>query len=379
MDGQAALAHGICPAGPLRPGKRAKQNGEARISLNAEHGERGQAARRTRALLISDGRPGHYRQSEGVVAALRRRGPVDLDRLELAMPRLLPKALIPRLARQLPPAWALSFLHGIDHKSLEKPDVIVSSGGSTLGANVALARILGVPNVFSGSTRGFPLDAFRLVLTPYASVARAPKVVVARPKPTPFDPDRIPAPKPLRAREDVRGARVSLLIGGPTPSADFLSEDWSRLAALVAALVADWGCRATVVTSPRTPEAAYAKLLPLRERFGAAVTVIDFRASGPGSIDAAFDCDLILITSDSMSMMTEAALSRRPAIALAPATTRPNKDDEAVAGLIASGWLAVLPLAGADAASLVEAAVAITPIDHNHLDRLADLLGTALA
>lgn len=329
-------------------------------------------------LLISDGRPGHYRQSDGVVAALRRRGPVDLDRLELAAPGLIPKGLVPKLARRLPPAWTLGLLHGIDPKSLQKPDVIVSSGGSTLGANVALAQVLGVPNVFSGSTRGFPLDAFRLVLTPYASVARAPKVV-AGPKPTPFDPDRIPAPKPLRAREDVRGTRVSLLIGGPTPSADFADEDWSRLAALVEALVAEWGCRVTVVTSPRTPEVAYAALLPLAACCGGAVTVIDFRSSGPGSIEAAFDCELILITSDSMSMMTEAALSRRPAIALAPATTRPNKDDEAVAGLVASGWLAVLPLAGADAATLIDAAVAITPIDHNHLDRLADLLVAAVA
>src|SRR5690606_6956686 len=122
------------------------------------------------------------------------------------------------------------------------PGMIVSSGGPTLGANVALSALWGVPNVFSGSTRGYPLTAFRLVLTPYASAATGPNVV-AGPKPTPFDPDAVPAPRPLRTRDDMHGARVSLLIGGPTPYAAFDAEDWSRLAALVATLVSEWRCR----------------------------------------------------------------------------------------------------------------------------------------
>ncbi len=324
-------------------------------------------------LLISDGRPGHYRQSEGVVAALRRRGPVDVDRIELRTPLPIPKGLIPKLGRVLPAAWLLKIVHGLDPGGFEKPDVIVSSGGATVGANVALSRIWGVANVFSGSTRGFPLSAFRLVLTPYASVAVAPNVV-AGPKPTPFDPDRVPLPRGLATREDMRGARVSVLIGGPTPYADFGAEDWARLAALVEALAVGWGCRVTIVTSPRTPEQAYARLTPLLERSAGAVSLIDFRTAGPGSIEAAFDCELILITSDSMSMMTEAAVSRRPAIALAPEKVRPNKDDEAVEGLVAARWLTVLPLAGTDAGALVEATLALRPIDRNHLDRLADLL-----
>lgn len=336
----------------------------------------GPEARRIRVLLISDGRPGHYRQSEGIVAALRRCGPVDLDRIELRARWLLPKAFVPKLGRLLPPARFLGLLHGLDAARLVRPDVIVSSGGPTIGANVALARIWNVPNVFSGSTRGYPLAAFRLVLTPYESAAAAPKVV-AGPKPTPFDPDRIPAPRPLRARADMQGARVSVLVGGSTPYADFAAEDWSRLAALVEALVSEWRCRVTIVTSPRTPREAYERLLPLAAPGGEAVSVIDFRVAGPGSIEVAFDCDLVLVTSDSMSMMTEAALSRRPAVALAPLAVRPNKDDESVTGLVAAGWLAVLPLAGTDAEALVTAATTRRPMQENHLDRLAGLLCTA--
>lgn len=329
-------------------------------------------------LLISDGRPGHYRQSEGVVAALGRVAAVALTRLHLRTRLPLPKGLVPKAGRLLPPAWFLSLVHGIDPGEMERPDLIVSAGGGTLGANVALARLWGVPNVFSGSTRGFPAAAFRLILTPYASVGGTAPNVVAGPKPTPFDPGRIPDPRPLARREDMQRARVSVLVGGPTPYADFGGGDWSRLAALLAALVSGWGCRVTIVTSPRTPDEAYAHLLPLAEGSGGAVSVIDFRTAGPGSIEAAFDCELVLITSDSMSMITEAALSRRPAVALAPEKVAPNRDDEAIADLAAARRLAVLPLAATDAAALVDAALALAPMRDNHLDLLARTLANAL-
>ena len=327
-------------------------------------------------LLISDGRPGHYRQSEGVVASLSRRGPIVVDRLEIGLRLPLPKALVPKLGRLLPPGWFLPAVHGVAPGRMEKPDIIVSAGGATLAAHVGLARVWNVANVFSGSTRGFALDRFRLVLTPYASVAEPPKVV-AGPQPTPFDPDRVPFPRPIQSTADMRGARVSILIGGPTWYAAFEPDDWRRLASLAEALVEKLGCRLTIVTSPRTPSAAYDHVLPLAGKLAGAVSLIDFRTAGPGSIERSFDCDLVLVTSDSMSMMTEAALSRRPAVALVPDKVKPARDDEAVAGLVAERWLATLPLASADADGLASLAASLEPLDGNHLDRLAAVVCAA--
>ncbi len=326
-----------------------------------------------RVLLISDGRPGHYRQSEGVVAALRRRGPIELDRIELGMRSFMPRGLVPKVARLLPPSLFLRLVHGLDQVDLPKPSMIVSAGGMTLGANVGLARIWSIPNIFCGSTRGFPLDGFSLVLTPYASQGGRHNVVAA-PKPTPFDPDGHPPPRALKTLDDMRGARVSVLVGGPTPYADFGTDDWARLGTLVEALVQEWSCVVTIVTSPRTPESAYDFLAPVADQFRGLVSLIDFRSVGPGSIEAALNCDLVLITSDSMSMMNEAALSRRPAIALAPQKVHPNRDDEAVAGLVASKWLAVLSLPAANARAIAGAAAGLTPIAENHLDRLAQVI-----
>jgi hypothetical protein len=333
--------------------------------------------REFRVLLISDGTLGHYRQSEGIVAALGRAAGVTVTRLELSNRFPFPKALLPRLARVLSPQSYLHWIHGIDPSALEKADVIVSTAGPTLGANVALAKVWGAANFYSGTTRGLPLSGFRLVLSPYPSAAGPPNIFVG-PKPTPFDPDPVPPPRPIRAPQDLRGARVSLLIGGPIPQADFGPADWASLAVLLESLVTVWGCRVTVVTSRRTPAVAYEAVLPLAGRSPIALKVIDFRTAGPGSIEAAFDCDLVLVTSDSMSMMTEAALSRRPAIALAPRNVQPCPDDEGVAALVEARWLAVSPLATTDAARLAEAAAALRPMTDNHLDVLAARLLAAL-
>lgn len=358
-----------------RADNAASSDNERDKSLPDQQRQPAPAAPVTRVLLISDGRPGHYRQSEGVVAALKRRGPVAVDRIELKTRLPLPKGFIPKLGRLLP-ARSVLRLHGIDPDAISRPDLIVSSGGATLGANVALAKVLDVPNVFSGSTRGFPLDGFSLVLTPYPSVARPP-VVMSGAKPTPFDPDRSPPPRAISTAGAMRAARISLLVGGPTPTADFRAGDWVRLAALIENLIERWDCRVTIATSPRTPDQAYAALKPAIDRHAGAVSIIDFRTAGLGSIDAAFDCDVMLVTSDSMSMMTEAALSRRPAIALAPEITHAHRDDEAVAGLVAERWLAVLPLAGLDAQRVAATAAKLTPLADNHLDRLASLVARA--
>ncbi len=326
-----------------------------------------------RVLLLSDGRPGHYRQSEGVITALKRRRAVRLDRLELVTRVPVSKGLVTRLGRILPPPAYLKFLYGLDAAGLTKPDLIVSTAGTTIGANVSLARIWGAPNVFCGSTRGYRLDRFSLVLTPYPSVARPPNVI-ARPKPSPFDPEGIPLPRPLRSAGDLRGGRVSLLIGGPTPYCSFAVEDWTRMASLLSELVKQWDCCVTIVTSRRTPDEAYEILLPLVDQATGDVSVIDYRTAGPGSIERSFDCDLILVTSDSMSMMTEAAVSRRPAIALSPRRVKPHRDDEAVTDLVAAKMLAVLPLATTGAAGLAEAAASLRPSAENYLDPLADLV-----
>jgi uncharacterized protein len=324
--------------------------------------------RDTRVLLLSDGRPGHFRLSEGVIAAIQRSRPVETKRLELRNRWHMPKAFIPKISRRLPPSVCLRLVYGLDPAPITKPDLIVSAGGLTLGANTALASVLGAPNIYCGSTRNFPLERFSLILTDDPR-KRGPANLRVCPKPSAFDPDTLPPPRPLAT--EMGSLRIGILVGGPIPAAAFDPGDWHNLAGLVQSLARDIGAKVIVVTGPRTPEEAHLHLKKAAARHTDLVTLIDFRSAGPGSSTKALAADIVLVTSDSMSMLTEAALSRRPAIGLRPTRTAPTRDDFSIASLVEQNWLAMCELATASPQTILDSARALSPMRTNHLDQLA--------
>ncbi|MFN8831448.1 MAG: ELM1/GtrOC1 family putative glycosyltransferase [Labrys sp. (in: a-proteobacteria)] len=330
-------------------------------------------------LLLSDGRPGHYRQSEAIVQALGRSRSVTVDRIDLTFRPFIRKSLIPRLARVLPPRLFLRLVHGSDPSRIRKPDLIVSAGGTTIGANAALACLLGSANVFCGSMRGLDSEAFSLILLPYPSAAGLKRVAVL-PKPTKLDPDTLPVPRPLSTNADLDGARACILIGGPTPTAAFGARDWDDLARLITMLSRDHHMAVTVVTSRRTPVEAYAVLDRLRGSDETLLTLVDHRAGSGGTIEEAIGAaDLVFVTADSMSMMTEAALSRRPAIALYPRERQSHRDDEAVDDLRHRGLLATTALDAIEGVDLTALIGGLSPMRTNHLDDLATVVLDAIA
>lgn len=322
-----------------------------------------------RVLLLTDGRPGHYRQAEGVVAALGRLGPLDVS-------RVLAASSLPRLARLLRRAAAsplAQLVLSLDLPQLavpeRRPDLIVSAGGLTLIANIALARLTGAQNIFCGSLRNAPESAVTLWITGYADIA-APRHVSCL-KPTPVDPDLMRAPRAWPGRT------LALIAGGPTAAQGFSASDWEGLASLLDA--GSWGreLQIEVVTSPRTPPEAADTLSAAARRAGAAF--VDFRTAGPGSIMGALDrADAVAVTADSMSMVFEGVAARRPVVALVPSLgAAPRGETRMLADLAARGLIATLSVDSAPAAIDANLA-ALRPLLGNHLDDLARTLGRRL-
>ncbi len=282
------------------------------------------------------------------------------------------RRLSPRLAR-IPPRPNPELLHGLDPNGLSGR-ISSSRQAGPRSAPTSRCPGLGRAQRVQRLDTWLSSEGLQLILRrthrwrshPTSSPDRSPPCSIRT---------VIPDGRTLALAKRHVGACVSLLIGGPTPTPISMP----RIGDGSPPSSRRW-CRTGRAASPSSPrparlEAAYAGVLPLVARNPGTVSAIDYRIAGPDSIETAFDCDLILVTSDSMSMTTEAALSRRLAIALAPRRVKPNKDDEAIEGL------ACRELAGRAAArprptpgALVAAAVALRPIAHNHLDRLADLL-----
>lgn len=322
-------------------------------------------------LILSDGRPGHFRQSEAIAAALARRREVTFEKVALPLRRWIPRALLTRLARLLPPALFLKLAHGMSGSDFPQADLIVSAGAATFGANVALAQLRGVPNVIAGSLRGIDPHRVSLTLLPYRRALDLPNHALL-PKPAAIDPDDLPAARPWPGLTQANGYRIGVLLGGPTRDAKFEDADWEKLAALLREIGQSEKLALVVATSPRTPEPAYAALADIAKEPG--VEFIDFRTSGPGSAGPVFACDAVLVTLDSMSMITEAVAAQRPAIALQPIHTEPHADDEAVETLVKDNYLRILPLIDATPQSLDAALMSITPMRENHLDILAETI-----
>src|SRR5947207_2388096 len=85
------------------------------------------SARPLKALLRSDGKPGHYHQAEGVIAALARLGPVVTTHLEVRRRFFLPtRTLLGRINAGAPADRILRFGFGIRASALPAADVVVS-------------------------------------------------------------------------------------------------------------------------------------------------------------------------------------------------------------------------------------------------------------
>ena len=169
-----------------------------------------------RILLLSDTRPGHYRLSEGIAAAVARLWPVDVCRVETRRPRWLGEPLALATNLGVPPAVLLRRVFGVEPTSLLPADLIISAGSETLAANVALARLGHVPNIFYGSLRRFQPGDFTLALSSYRRAGMAANQLVAL-KPSALDPDvAVPLawPEPHEAGRP-RRAINALILGGP--------------------------------------------------------------------------------------------------------------------------------------------------------------------
>lgn len=332
-------------------------------------------------LIVSDGRPGHYHLAEGVAAAIGRRRPVAIRRLEVAESRLARGRIGASLLQSgVSPALVLRLGYGLATASLSRPDLVISAGGDTLNANAALARHFAVPNVFCGTLRRLPPEAFALVVSSYARHRELPRHLVVL-KPNGMDPDTLARDRspPLPTGKAPR--RAGLLVGGDSGLFHYTAAEWARLVAFLSASHASHGTRWIVSTSRRSPDLVADALLNLAATpDGPIAEMIDFRTAGPGTLPGVFArAEAILCTEDSSTMLSEAVCARLPVVGVAP-TDHGFKDEEREyrAFMLREGWCRFVSLAELTPERFLAALAEVRPLAENHLDRLASELEARL-
>jgi mitochondrial fission protein ELM1 len=329
------------------------------------------------ALLLCDDRPGHYHLAEGVIAAARRLKPVDVVRREVRRGAWPGAVLAAYVNAGLSPRWLLRTVYGLDARSLPQAHLIVSAGAETLSANAAAARLLGAPNVFYGSLRGFRPECFALVLTSYARHADRPRHVMAL-KPSSIDPATLPVRSGVQQLGPTRAPRFAgLLIGGDAGGFSYAPDEWSRLIGFLGETHQGWGTRWIVSNSRRTPDAVSDAISSLATGANHAIAeFIDVRAVGAGTLRGVFErAEAIVCTDDSSTMVSEAISALLPAVGVTPARHAFTEDEHGYRTfLAANGWYRSLPIAGLTPERLLAELAQIRPLTENPLDRLAAIL-----
>lgn len=282
--------------------------------------------------LLSDGAPGHLSQSRGLADAIGRFCPVEQILVELRVRNRLLKSLGRYLLPRIGP-WACWLRRRVYRLQLPVggPDLVISSGGNTLLANALLAREFGVPNLYSGTLKGYPAESFSLVYSVTPLGVSNNRVLPLPPVPGPLA-QSLPAPGV--------DAPWLLLLGGDGAGYRYGEEDWQALAAAVNRLGREQGVRWLLTTSRRTGAAAETLLQRLLDPEVLAEAVYYGQTPRPVVREFLGRCRGVWVSEDSLTMVAEAIYSGRPVCSLRPLHSHPEGNDaQALAGYVERGLL----------------------------------------
>lgn len=281
-----------------------------------------------RVLVLSDGQPGHFNLSRGVVAALRRIQPVQESRvtmrLRVGLARNLLRVYLNGVHRPASPAW-LRLFYRMNHFPADACDLIVSAGGKTSFANAWLAKRMGVPNVYAGSLRRLSSGLFCVVLTLEPISGAASNLVLdLPPSAIDFDELQIQGEHFLQQLGMAEQRCWTVMIGGDGAGYQYRRQDWQNLLRMLDALARCYGIRWLLVSSRRTGKRVEQLLGPGMDK--QLVAAQHWYGKGDACRVEAYlgAAERVFVTEDSMTMLTEAIYSRRPVVSLSPEHAVPS-------------------------------------------------------
>ena len=284
-------------------------------------------------VILSDNKPGHYKQSLGIVEKLpesetewltvefRRKWRDNLLRVFMctfgSMP--LPISLIQMLLR-----WSLTAEAYNALTVLRTADIILSTGSSVAAVNLLLGRMLGAKTVTCRRPSPLGCRNFDLAILPMFSWhGKGPKHNVCQTVgvPTPISPDTLNI-KQKRLIQELNlpdYQRIGLLIGGTDRHETITAADAEELCAICETVVTEMKAQILVTTSRRTPVEVTAHLTSTLKH--SAWCPLFIESDTPSELADPYQAilalsDLLIVTADSFTMVCEAASSGRPVIVL---------------------------------------------------------------
>ncbi|RKU12822.1 hypothetical protein C6503_16690 [Candidatus Poribacteria bacterium] len=284
-------------------------------------------------VILSDNKPGHYKQSLGIVEKMPesqtewltvefwRKWRDNLLRVFMCIfggiP--LPASLIHTFLR-----WGLTSESYSTLTALQTPDIILSTGSSLAAVNLLLGRILGAKTVTCRRPSPLGIRNFDLAILPMFSWhGKRDKDNVCKTigVPNPISPDTLNTERKRLTQElnlpDC--PRIGLLIGGTDRHETVTTADAGQLGEICKVVATEMDAQILVTTSRRTP-AEVAEHLAATLKYNEWCPFF-IEPDTPSELTDPYQAilalsDLLIVTADSFSMVCEAASSGHPVIVL---------------------------------------------------------------
>jgi mitochondrial fission protein ELM1 len=292
-----------------------------------------QAGEYVRIVILSDNKPGHYKQSLGIVQKMPE---CQMEWLEIqfqhkwrdnflrvfmcifgGMP--LPTRLIHALLR-----WSLDVSTCNSVLQIRDVDVILSTGSSLAAVNLLLGKTLNAKSVTCSRPSPVGIRHFDLAILPMLSWKRAKgkdNVCKTIGVPNPISPDTLNAKRDhLKQTLNLHDSPcIGILLGGTDRHETITIEDVEQLSEICDAVAEKMNVKMLLTTSRRTPANVVRYLKSKFEHANWCSLFIEPDTSL--ELDDPYQAiltvsDLLIVSADSFSMVCEAASSGRKVITL---------------------------------------------------------------
>ena len=280
---------------------------------------------------LTDGKPGHQSQTAGLCNAIEKYAPSEVHWIDCKPKhkwiRPLLRFLGPRLSRAKQQVL-LNLFYGMGQTPSTFPDVILSSGGNTVVAQICLAQITGAKSIYSGTVKPSLRRFIDLIVTVAPlSGGRSQKNNLVLPLPPAPASGQIGESSMLEkntsanSSQDPDKSKVGvLLVGGDGAGMTYNSADWRRLIDAMTNYFAqdvEW----LLTTSRRTGVAAESAMrAQLEQTPNVRIRQAVWWGRKPEPVMSKFFAqgDFIICTKDSLSMVAEAIYTDKPVFIFAP-------------------------------------------------------------
>lgn len=286
-----------------------------------------------KVIILSDNRPGHYKQSLGIVQKLPE---CRTEWLEVQFKQKwrdnflrvfmclfgglsLPASLIHTLLQwSLVPESYTALAH------LQTADIILSTGSSVASVNLLLGRILRAKTVTCRRPSPIGTRYFDLAILPmisWHSVEGRNNICKTIGVPNPISPDTLNAER-RRLKKELNlpdCQRIGILLGGSDRHETITTADATKLSDICEMVTKEMNAQILVTTSRRTPPDVVASLsTTLKQKDWCPLFI---SPDTPSELADPYQAilalsDLLVVTGDSFSMVCEAASSGCPVIVL---------------------------------------------------------------